>query len=95
MNINKAEGLQSSHHHKIEKALKILGMAFRAPLFFMLGCGYVTAKSNVTGATLEYHDHGNKEIVRDIFIKVKYNPKKHGEITNFVQEGEIVPGQPT
>lgn len=72
-------------------ALMAFTTALRAPLMLMMGCGYV----NYNGALRALHDHNGKKIVVESFLNsVEYDAAMHGEILDFVNEGDRVPMVP-
>lgn len=93
MNINEVEGHRESPRPQLKKALKVLSLAFRAPIFFLLGCGYIQSGDTI----IEIHDYfGKKEIWPngDPKSTVPYDHKIHGELTFFVEEGKKIPEVP-
>lgn len=69
-------------------ALGLLTIALRAPLILIMGCGYV--KFGVRRHDL--HDHEGILIVnRDYLFEESYDQVRHGDILDFVEEGEPIP----
>ena len=83
--MNKTE---NSQVHQIQKnLLKFLKHVVLFPIYLMTGCGNVF----VNGQVLEVHDHTNKKMVGN----KTYDEKQHGEISNWLDEGDLIPGLPT
>ena len=75
-----------------DTALKVLTTAYRAPLFFMLGCGYV----EINGKRRPLHDHRGQLTVKLGLVagsEVTLG-NSGGQIVEWIKEGEIVPDAP-
>jgi len=100
MNPIAKEGRRQKVEHFKKQALLALTTAFRAPLMLMMGCGYVTIAKAFNGTPAILNDADGKKIVRVANsngsgnIEEKYDESRHGEIVNFVEEGQPVPGVP-
>ena len=85
--INLKETKQQFHGFS-KNALKLLTIALRSPLMLMMGCGYV----DFGGRRHELHDHGETKMVEEEYIyEVPYDQNEHGEIIEFLNEGERIP----
>lgn len=73
-----------------KRAMMIFTTALRLPLMPLMGCGYVTGVK-AFGYQAEVHDHGGGLLVHLESDKVPYDQAKHGEITEFIKEGDRVP----
>ncbi len=72
-----------------KKALLVLSTAFRAPLFFMLGCG-------TTDLGVSIHDHNGEKMaivnlgIAGPFEKKPYKKSRDGKILDWKKEGDEV-----
>ncbi len=74
-----------------QKALGLLTFALQVPLIPVMGCGYVKFE----GSDHDLHDYGETMMVKESYSSlVPYDQERHGEIFDFVEEGERLPNHP-
>ena len=79
------EARKSINHFKI-RAIQILSIALRTPLFMMLGCGLVPGR----GVVNDFYDGKKTVTYHDGYSPVPYNEKLHGKITDWLEPGQEI-----